>query len=86
MGWGVYQFSLLIDDLISRTVASCRTTGHKLILYLHNQSRRCRGWSLLSPSLSLSLRVVSQTRLSWLSCLINAGFILLSVVQKEKSL
>ena len=39
----ISQFSLLIDDLISHTAANCEGTGHKIILYLHNQSRRCKG-------------------------------------------
>lgn len=90
LGGCIYQFSPLIDDLISHTAASCRRTARKIILYLHNQSRRCKGGAS-SPSLPLSfllspLAVVSQSWLRWLTSLINAGFILLSCVQQKKSL
>lgn len=62
---GINQFILLIDDLISHTVAICARTGHQIILYLHNQSARGGGGASslsvsLPPFLSLSL---SQTRL-----------------------
>lgn len=68
---GINQFILLIDDLISHTVAICARTGHQIILYLHNQSARCGGGASslsvpLPPStpLSLSLSVCLAVSLS----------------------